>query len=125
MAISVDDFQALRDSSLPLVPDTNDASHANGFFAVERDPNSWSASLPANQGLYLNENEKDSCGVGFVCHIKGEASHKILSDARHLLCAMTHRGATGADSRDGDGAGVMTAIPHKLLKREAESDMGC
>jgi glutamate synthase (NADH) len=126
MAIVVDGFQALHDDiSLPLVPDTNDANDANGFNAVERDPNSWSASLPANQGLYLNENEKDSCGVGFVCHIKGEPSHKIVSDARQLLCAMTHRGATGADSRDGDGAGVMTAIPHKLLKREAETDIGC
>ncbi|CAA7267905.1 unnamed protein product [Cyclocybe aegerita] len=38
---------------------------------------------------------------------------------------MTHRGATGADSRDGDGAGVMTAIPHKFFQREAERDLGC
>ncbi len=38
---------------------------------------------------------------------------------------MTHRGATGADSRDGDGAGVMTAIPHEFFKREAERDIGC
>ncbi|KAG5220077.1 NADPH-dependent glutamate synthase [Salix suchowensis] len=38
---------------------------------------------------------------------------------------MTHRGATGADSRDGDGAGVMTAIPHHFFKRESEQDIGC
>jgi glutamate synthase domain-containing protein 1 len=38
---------------------------------------------------------------------------------------MTHRGATGADSRDGDGAGVMTAIPHAFFKRESEMDMAC
>ncbi|KAI0797625.1 hypothetical protein C8Q75DRAFT_739017 [Abortiporus biennis] len=38
---------------------------------------------------------------------------------------MTHRGATGADSRDGDGAGVMTGIPHLFFKREAERDIGC
>jgi glutamate synthase (NADPH/NADH) len=38
---------------------------------------------------------------------------------------MTHRGATGADSRDGDGAGVMTGIPHDFFKREAERDLGC
>lgn len=111
-------------SSLPLVADETSTAD-NGFHAVERDPNSWAGSLPANQGLYSNENEKDSCGVGFICHIKGEHSHKIVSDARQLLCAMTHRGATGADSRDGDGAGVMTGIPHQFFKREAERDIGC
>jgi len=35
---------------------------------------------------------------------------------------MTHRGAVGADSRDGDGAGVMTSIPHKFMQREFEHD---
>ncbi|KIY43623.1 NADPH-dependent glutamate synthase [Fistulina hepatica ATCC 64428] len=99
--------------------------HIDGFHAVQRDPDSFDASLPANQGLYLNHLEKDACGVGFNCHIKGESSHKIVSDARQLLCAMTHRGATGADSRDGDGAGVMTAIPHQFFRREAEIDLGC
>jgi glutamate synthase (NADPH/NADH) len=111
--------------SLPLVSESASLENINGFNAVERDPASWAGSMPANQGLYLNENEKDSCGVGFICHIKGEPSHKIVSDARQLLCAMTHRGATGADSRDGDGAGVMTAIPHHFFKREAERDIGC
>ena len=28
--------------------------------------------------------EKDSCGVGFVAHIKGEASHQIVLDADHI-----------------------------------------
>lgn len=114
----------LPDSSLPLVSEFASPENISGFNAVERDPSSFSGSLPANQGLYLNENEKDSCGVGFICHIKGVPNHKIVSDARQLLCAMTHRGATGADSRDGDGAGVMTAIPHQFFKREAERDIG-
>ena len=109
---------------LPLVEDHASSEAIASFNAVQRDPESWSGSLPASQGLYLNELEKDSCGVGFICHIKGEESHKIVSDARQLLCAMTHRGATGADSRDGDGAGVMTGIPHHFFKREAERDIG-
>ncbi|KAF7984984.1 hypothetical protein HWV62_9950 [Athelia sp. TMB] len=112
-------------TDLPLVSAEDAASAINGFDAVERDPESWSGTLPANQGLYMNENERDACGVGFICHIKGEPSHKIVSDARSLLCAMTHRGATGADSRDGDGAGVMTAIPHAFFQREAEREIGC
>ncbi|KAF8350828.1 NADPH-dependent glutamate synthase [Amanita rubescens] len=119
------DFGFRLQSELPLVSDHVSEEQIAGFHAVERDPTSWAGSLPANQGLYLNENEKDSCGVGFICHIKGEYSHKIVSDARQLLCAMTHRGAVGADSRDGDGAGVMTAIPHYFFKREAERDINC
>lgn len=109
---------------LPLVSETSSLTDT-GFHAVQRNPDSWDQSLPADQGLYLAEYEKDACGVGFICHIKGEQSHKIVSDARQLLCAMTHRGATGADSRDGDGAGVMTGIPHFFFKREAEREIGC
>jgi glutamate synthase (NADPH/NADH) len=76
---------------------------------------SWAGALPVKQGLYDPDLEKDACGVGFACHIKGQASHKIVSDAKHLLCNMTHRGAVGSDARDGDGAGVMTSIPHKFF----------
>lgn len=116
-------------SQPPVLPHTSLADSENdtqnGFYAVQRDPASWAGSLPASQGLYDKEYEKDACGVGFICHIKGQDSHKIVSDARQLLCAMTHRGATGADSRDGDGAGVMTGIPHLFFKREAERDIEC
>jgi len=114
----------LLDPSVPFVEDNASQSSINSFHAVQRDPSSWAGAMPANQGLYMNELEKDACGVGFICHIKGEKSHKIVSDARQLLCAMTHRGATGADSRDGDGAGVMTSIPHAFFKHEAERDIG-
>lgn len=114
----------LLDPSIPFVEEIAPQSSIDSFHAVKRDPSSWAGAMPASQGLYMNELEKDSCGVGFICHIKGEPSHKIVSDARQLLCAMTHRGATGADSRDGDGAGVMTSIPHAFFKREAERDIG-
>lgn len=51
-------------------------------------------SFPAKQGLYDPDEEKDACGVGFIVHIKGRGDHKIVSDARGLLCNMTHRGAS-------------------------------
>lgn len=38
---------------------------------------------------------------------------------------MTHRGATGSDTRDGDGAGVMTGIPHEFFVKEVERDLEC
>lgn len=83
---------------------------------------SWAGALPLKQGLYDPDYEKDACGVGFSCHIKGKSSHKIISDAQSLLCNMTHRGAVGADTRDGDGAGVMTSIPHKFMRQEFERE---
>ncbi|CAN6609573.1 glutamate synthase [NADH] [Trichomonascus vanleenenianus] len=79
---------------------------------------SWAGALPEKQGLYDPELEKDACGVGFACHIKGQVSHKIVSDAKNLLCNMTHRGAVGSNVRDGDGAGVMTSIPHRFFVSE-------
>ncbi|KAK3315289.1 putative glutamate synthase [Apodospora peruviana] len=85
---------------------------------------SWAGALPVKQGLYDPSLEKDACGVGFACHIKGKPSHKIVSDARNLLCNMTHRGAVGSDARDGDGAGVMTSIPHKFFVKNFAREAG-
>ncbi|PWN54002.1 putative glutamate synthase [Violaceomyces palustris] len=102
---------------------TSEDFATSGYNEVERSAESWAGSLPAAQGLYDPDNEKDACGVGFICQIKGKPAHKIVSDAKHLLCNMTHRGAVGADARDGDGAGVMTGIPDLFLRREAERDL--
>ena len=87
----------------------------------ETEFNTWADAIPQPQGLYNPENEKDACGVGFVCHIKGEPRHEIVADAKGLLCNMTHRGAVGADTRDGDGAGVMVSIPHEFFKKEVKA----
>ena len=79
--------------------------------------------FPAPVGLYDPANEKDSCGVGFVAHIKGERSHQIIKDADHLGCRMDHRGARGAEKNTGDGAGMLTALPHEFLARVAKEEL--
>ncbi len=80
--------------------------------------------LPKAYGLYDPANEKDSCGVGFVAHIKGEKSRQIIDDADHILKHMTHRGACGCEENTGDGAGMLTALPHEFLKKVAKRDLG-
>ena len=80
-----------------------------------------STGLPPAHGLYRPEFEHDSCGVGFVAHIKGERSHQIIEDADHLLCRMDHRGARGAEPNTGDGAGMVTALPHEFLREGREA----
>ena len=80
--------------------------------------------LPPARGLYRPDQERDSCGVGFVAHIKGERSHQIIRDADHLLCRMDHRGARGAEPNTGDGAGILTALPHGFLTKVAQAEFG-
>ncbi len=80
--------------------------------------------LPKKQGLYDPAYEKDSCGVGFIAHIKGERSHKIIQDAATALEAMTHRGACGCEANTGDGAGIMTALPLDFLNKVAKAELG-
>lgn len=76
---------------------------------------------PSSVGLYRQEMEKDACGVGFVAHLKKVASHQIVKEALGILCKMEHRGAVGAETNTGDGAGILTALPVKFLKKVARS----
>ena len=81
-------------------------------------------NFSASEGLYSPEHEKDACGVGFIAHIKGERSHQIVMDADHIACRMDHRGARGAERNTGDGAGILTALPHEFLAKVAKADLG-
>jgi glutamate synthase (NADPH) large chain len=74
---------------------------------------------PKNQGLYDKRHEKDSCGVGFVAHIKGKKSHEIVQQGLMLLTNLTHRGATGYDPKLGDGAGLLMQMPDAFMREEA------
>ncbi|MFO7668755.1 MAG: glutamate synthase large subunit [Bacteroidales bacterium] len=70
---------------------------------------------PDKEGLYRSEFEHDNCGIGFVAHLKGKKSHDIIRRGLETLVNMTHRGAEGADSKSGDGAGVMIQIPRDFF----------
>ncbi len=89
------------------------------LYADSADP-----GLPAPRGLYDPARDKDSCGVGFIADIKGRKSHKIVADALTILLNLEHRGAVGADPRAGDGAGILTQIPHAFFARKAKAEIG-
>lgn len=59
-----------------------------------------------------------SCGVGFVCNIKGTKSHEIIAWGIEAVKNLTHRGAVGADGKTGDGAGVLFQIPQRFFLKE-------
>lgn len=76
--------------------------------------------LPPQEGLYDPENERDSCGVGFVVDIQGRKSHQIVRRGLEILVNLAHRGATGSDPLTGDGAGILTQIPHEFFAAKAK-----
>ena len=75
-------------------------------------------SAPRAQGLYDPANEHDACGVGFVAHIKGHKSHRIIEQGLQILVNLDHRGAVGADPLMGDGAGLLAQIPDQFFREE-------
>ena len=81
-----------------------------------KEPNSEPFQPYSPQGLYDSRFEHDACGIGFVAHMKGKASHQIVLDALRMLENMEHRGATGSDAKTGDGAGILIQIPHEFYK---------
>ena len=72
---------------------------------------------PQKQGLYDPQFEHDSCGVGFVAHLKGHKSHDIVRNALTVLLNLRHRGACGCEANTGDGAGILFQVPHAFLKK--------
>ncbi len=84
----------------------------------------FQGNLPAKRGLYDPANEKDGCGVGFICDIKGRPSHQIVADAAAMNCCMEHRGGVGYEKNSGDGAGILTGLPHALLQDLAKVTFG-
>jgi glutamate synthase (ferredoxin) len=72
--------------------------------------------------LYDPQHEHDSCGVGFIVHLKGQKSHQIIEDGITALEHLAHRGACGCEANTGDGAGVLIQLPHDFLSRAAARD---
>jgi glutamate synthase (NADPH/NADH) large chain/glutamate synthase (ferredoxin) len=80
----------------------------------------YDQDIPNEGSLHRMDMERDACGVGFVANIHGKKSREILDMAITGVCSVQHRGAVDADRVTGDGAGVLTQIPHKVLVPEVE-----
>src|SRR3989338_7949920 len=70
------------------------------------------------KGLYDPWFEHDSCGVGFIAHLKGRKSHDIVRNGIRILENLTHRGACGCDPETGDGAGIVIQIPDAFFRKK-------
>ena len=90
-------------------------SKSSGAEAFERFPAVRDPAMPTHQGLYDPNNEKDSCGVGFIADMKNRKSHAIVQQGLQILHNIDHRGAVGADPKLGDGCGILVQIPDQFL----------
>ena len=93
-----------------------------GNFAVTPSPvlqtkNLMRQTFASPSPLYRPSDEHDNCGVGFIANIQGTRSHDIVERAIEGLKNLAHRGAIDADAVTGDGAGVLTQIPHKIIQQ--------
>jgi len=94
----------------PTFEDTVETDQAAG----DQVARSWP---PGRQGMYDPANEHDACGLGFIANIKGRKNHAIVRRGLEILENLTHRGATGADPLQGDGAGILIQLPDAFLRR--------
>ena len=75
------------------------------------------------EGLYRNNYEHDSCGIGLVANISGKKDHRIITRGIEVLTNLEHRGAIGSDGKTGDGSGMLLEIPHELYQRTTSFDL--
>ena len=78
---------------------------------------------PQKQGLYDPAYEHDACGVAFVVDMHGRRSHEMVQNGLASLCNLDHRGATNAEDNVGDGAGILTQIPHRFFSEVCDFDL--
>ncbi len=66
-------------------------------------------------GMYREDDEHASCGVGLVVSIDGKPRRQVVENGIAALKAVWHRGAVDADGKTGDGAGIHVQIPVKFF----------
>ena len=66
--------------------------------------------------------DHDACGTGFIAQLASPPSHDIVQYALNALERLTHRGGVDADGASGDGAGLLTSIPHLFSARGPPSN---
>lgn len=73
--------------------------------------------------LYDPAFEHDSCGVAFIADVSGRRSHDVVRKSLSALRRLDHRGARGAETNTGDGAGIVIQVPDEFLRAAADFEL--
>ena len=79
--------------------------------------------IPRKQGLYDPAAGHGACGIGAVAKLDGVPSHETVVRAIRALENLEHRGATGADPKTGDGAGILIQLPDAFFRGVVEAEL--
>ncbi|MDQ3849763.1 MAG: glutamate synthase large subunit [Actinomycetota bacterium] len=74
-------------------------------------------------GLYDPTFEHDACGIALVARLDNRPSHEVVEKGLQAVENLEHRGATGADARTGDGAGMLLQMPHAFFRAVADFEL--
>ncbi len=97
---------------------------SSGASGAERQPARMPFSTaPAATGMYDPSMEKDACGLAMVATMRGHAGHDIIELALEALRHLEHRGAVGSDAGTGDGAGIITQVPHEFFQAVTDFEL--
>ncbi|MDT0164385.1 glutamate synthase large subunit [Actinotalea sp. AC32] len=80
-------------------------------------------TTPGAAGLYDPAAEHDACGVAFVATLRGTPGRDIVDAGLTALLNLDHRGAVGAETDSGDGAGILTQIPDAFLRDVVHAEL--
>ncbi|VVM19627.1 Glutamate synthase [NADPH] large chain (EC [uncultured Gammaproteobacteria bacterium] len=70
--------------------------------------------------VFTTQITKRNCGVGFIAHIKASITRNYYRCFRNVN-RMDHRGGCGLRGNTGDGAGILTNIPHEFFAKEIKN----
>src|SRR5215218_3617629 len=78
---------------------------------------------PQAAGLYDPRYEHDACGVALVARLDNVPSHDVVDMGLRAVENLEHRGATGADPRTGDGAGMLLQMPDAFFRAVVDFEL--
>ncbi len=72
--------------------------------------------------LYHPELEHESCGVGAIVDLSGQATYRTVDQALTIVERLAHRAGSDALGTTGDGVGIMTRLPDELFAAWAREE---
>ncbi|GAA4778364.1 glutamate synthase large subunit [Citricoccus nitrophenolicus] len=116
MTLRFDDEQSRPADQGQLDHQLPDDSAQDELARDPKNPFNRYSGIPAEQGLYRPDAERDNCGLAVIGTLRGVPGHDIVEHALVALRNLEHRGGVGGDDGTGDGAGLLLQVPDAFFR---------